>query len=397
MHCNRRYGFTVRNSTLPTHGLHRPAGAAAASMRAPLLAIALSGTWITGWARAEVIRVEADGSGDVPTIQSALVIASDGDVIELGDGTYRGLGNREVTFLGKAVSVVSASDNPENCVIDCQGTVANPRRGFLFNEGETNATVLQGVKVINGWRGAIQYPAGDGAGILIDGAGPIIRNCIFERNYAGKGGGVGSHFTEGAILERCIFRENRAILTGGGVFVHGSGITIRECVFSGNVSEGAGGGLALDSNVNFAEVLQTTLAGNRSLVWGGGLASAAADALFDRVILWGNCADAQGDDGWFANSSCRATFVCCALDPSNMHSGTLTYEGEQVKQDPGFCDPADCMIAPTAAGDYRLNVDSPCLPEASPCESLIGALGPGCGAVPTRNTSWGGVKARFAP
>ena len=77
-----------------------------------------------------MIRVEADGTGDQPTIQAALVVAFDGDIVELGDGVFRGLGNREVRFLGKDVTLLSASGNPETCVIDCQGSPANPYRAF---------------------------------------------------------------------------------------------------------------------------------------------------------------------------------------------------------------------------------------------------------------------------
>lgn len=359
------------------------------------LAMSLVAIFSTGVTRAEVIRVEADGSGDQPTIQAGLVNAADGDVVELGDGIYRGSGNREVRFFGKDVTVLSASGNPESCIIDCQGSSDTPYRGFLFVDGETNGAVLQAVSIINGWKGEFQFPVGDGAAVLIDGSAPVIRDCIFERNFAQRGAAVRTRNGDGVILERCIFRNNYALLTGGAVFLHGSGITVQGCVITGNLSDGAGGGLLLETDATGLEIIETTLAGNRALRWGGGFASGAKDALFDRVILWGNCAGSQGQDGWFANSQIPATFFCCALDPSKIYSGAPIYDGEQVKEDPMFCGPELCSNSPTAAGDYQLDADSPCQPGASPCQSLIGALGQGCGAVPSIRTSWGSLKARF--
>lgn len=52
--------------------------------------------------------------------------------------------------------------------------------------------------------------------------------------------------------------------------------------------------------------------------------------------------------------------------------------------DPLFCDPVH--------GDYRLAADSPCLPGATPCGDLVGALAVGCGAVAVEATSWGKIK-----
>ena len=64
------------------------------------------------------IHVAADGSGDYPTIQAAIVAAADGDSIFLGDGTYRGAGNRQLEIFGKALSILSESDDPTTCVFD---------------------------------------------------------------------------------------------------------------------------------------------------------------------------------------------------------------------------------------------------------------------------------------
>jgi hypothetical protein len=79
------------------------------------------------------------------------------------------------------------------------------------------------------------------------------------------------------------------------------------------------------------------------------------------------------------NDSTSVTFLCSAVDSAGFAGpGRFVYSGPQVFTNPLFCAPASCYSAPTTAGDYHLASGSPCLPESSPCDSLIGALGMGC-------------------
>lgn len=91
-----------------------------------------------------------DGTGDFPTIQDAVDAATDGDVIELGDGTFTGEGNRNIEYLGKAITIKSQSGDPESCIIDAQGIEGESRRGFSFKVGDVPAARLESVKIING-------------------------------------------------------------------------------------------------------------------------------------------------------------------------------------------------------------------------------------------------------
>ncbi len=90
----------------------------------------------TVFAPARVITVAADGSGDYATIQAAIMAARDGDVVELGEGTFMGEGNRDVDFLGKRIILRSRADDPDRCVIDCQGSYEDPHAAFLLQSGE---------------------------------------------------------------------------------------------------------------------------------------------------------------------------------------------------------------------------------------------------------------------
>jgi len=86
-------------------------------------------------ASATVWTVYPDGSGDAPTIQAAIDSCSGGDIIELGDGVFSGPGNRDL--IGAEIWFVlrSQSNNPEACIIDCQGSATEPHFGISFAGG----------------------------------------------------------------------------------------------------------------------------------------------------------------------------------------------------------------------------------------------------------------------
>ena len=149
-------------------------------VRSCVLALALGGLVSAAGsdAAAEVYLLQPDGTGDFPSIQTAIDSVADGDIIELADGTYLGHPNRNIDFLGKAVVLRSQSGNAEACVINCQGGPALQSRGFHFHSGEGPASVVEAITVTHG-------NADYGAGILCESASPTIRDCVFLDNDAG--------------------------------------------------------------------------------------------------------------------------------------------------------------------------------------------------------------------
>jgi hypothetical protein len=117
------------------------------------------------------------------TIQAAINVSVDGDVVTVADGVYTGTGNRDVEFLGKALTVRSAH-GPVHCIIDCQATVEDKHRGFRFNHNETAAAVLDGFTIQNGYAPLEPDCFYSGGGILCYYASPTIRNCILRWNQA---------------------------------------------------------------------------------------------------------------------------------------------------------------------------------------------------------------------
>ena len=102
-------------------------------------------------AQAEVYTLYPDGTGDFPNIQAAITGSQNGDVIQLVDGTYSGPGNREIDFMGRAITLRSVSGDEEACIVHVAGRHGNmiSEKGFLFQSGETNSTVVKDLTIRN--------------------------------------------------------------------------------------------------------------------------------------------------------------------------------------------------------------------------------------------------------
>ena len=103
--------------------------------------IVLSLVFVYTHVHAAVINVPADQ----PTIQSGIDASKDGDTVLVGDGFYRGDGNVNINFNGKAITVKS-KNGPKTTIIDSESR-ANTR-GITINNNETQASVLDGFTVI---------------------------------------------------------------------------------------------------------------------------------------------------------------------------------------------------------------------------------------------------------
>jgi hypothetical protein len=88
--------------------------------------------------------------GQYPTIQEAIDRAWNDSVIWIADGVYTGQGNRDVDFKAKAVTVRS-ENGPAHCIIDCQGTEAEPHHAFYFHNQEEPNSVIAGLTITGGY------------------------------------------------------------------------------------------------------------------------------------------------------------------------------------------------------------------------------------------------------
>ncbi len=251
---------------------------------------------------------------EYPTIQAAVDACIDGDVVTLAEGTYVGVGNRDIDVSGKQITIRSVS-TPEQCVIDCEGA----GRGFLLENGETREAVLQGVTIQNG--NAIY-----GGGIYVDNdSAPTIDNCIIRDCYAYDGGGIfigrfGSSYAAPRIVNSTI-TNNEALWYGGGVYANSHGYA--ELLYSnvkGNSARWGGGGICMAYtylSVHSCDIADNICEGAGSSSHGGGIFVQGATGALRQCVLENNRADARGGgiyssgNIWVINCVMAGNFAGC--------------------------------------------------------------------------------------
>ncbi|MHC4500320.1 MAG: outer membrane protein assembly factor BamB family protein, partial [Planctomycetota bacterium] len=305
------------------------------------------------------LHVYTPGERHVPaeyqTIQAAIDAAFDGDKVLVGPGIYTGIGNRDIDFLGKAITVQSL-DPADACtvaatIIDCEGA----GRGFYFHNYEQANSILDGLTITNGYAdygGAIFCPEG----------APTIRNCIITGNTALEGGGIHCYWDGRPTITNCTISFNTALQYGGGLagcygpvnsclisdnraYMGGGAWACHElnnCIITGNRA-GSGGGVAECEQLNscvvvgnsawqdgggmyfcedWPQITNCTIAWNHAVSGlGGGISFACSytNGCVSNSIIWGNTdsnstvASAQ----IYCNYMPQVTFSCIQDDDAN--------------------------------------------------------------------------------
>ncbi len=261
------------------------------------------------------VAVERNVPSEYATIQAAIDASSDGDIVIVASGTYIGTGNRDIDFAGKAITVQS-SDPEDPCVvaatvIDCNGSQADPHRGFHFHTGEGTSSVLDGLTIKRGY----VYDS-NGGGIYCEIASPIIKNCVIANNTAYGRAGTSSVPDGGQAY-------------GGGAFCSsGSSAMFLNCTIANNVANGGfgyglyylykcgtggkgyGGGISCASNSSVS-IINCTISSNQacgnigepgfsgSNGYGGGISCTSySNAIISNSIITVNTATGgAGHDG----------------------------------------------------------------------------------------------------
>jgi hypothetical protein len=345
---------------------------------------------VMAWdAHAVTYRIDALGNGDFETLQAALYVMADGDVVELEDGVYTGDENRAILFFGKAVTVRSVSNDPDQCVLDCQ--LAS--RGLLFFSNESPATIVRGITIRHASTSEI------GAGIWITQASPTIENCVVRGCRALQGGGVAVERRSNPRFIDTVILGNNAE-EGAGVFLlDEASPEFTGCLIAGNVAlRGGGGGVwcGLTSSPTFT---RTTISRNVASRGAGLFIHAYSRPVITDSVLWGNCTGSiQGEDAHVWDTSCLLTISCSLVYlPGIGGHGRSSIAPDVVSADPLFCSASyPCAFEALDADSFDVATNSPCISSNNPCQRDLGARGPGCPSdTPALETSWGDLKDRF--
>ena len=326
----------------------------------------------------------------------------------------RDAGNRNLDFSGKNL-VLRAAAGAAATVIDCQASAGSPARGIHLHSGETNAAVVEGFTIRNG------YAPDHGGGILCEGASPRIAGCVLTDNATGMSGdGAGiACLSSAAVLEGCVLVANVANLgAGGGMLCSNSAVALRDCVFEANHATWGGGlycegssgvdllrcafianeatfdGGATFDTFSAATIRSCTFAFNAATAadraTGFGVSQNSAVSVEATIVAFG-----PGGRAVYCDPGSTAALQCCDLfqnaggDWVGCVAAQLGENGN-FTADPYFCNPA--------SNDLSLRNDSPCLPGQHPNGSacgLIGAFGLGPCVSALHPATWSGVKALY--
>lgn len=342
------------------------------------VAVSAANQWDLDSARTYTVR--PDGTGDYPTIQAAVDAVPDESIIELADGVYTGPGNRDIDLRGKTITIRSRSRDATKVILDVQGSLEDPHRGFHIHLGEGPKTRIEYLTIKNGYAASEGgRPAGIGGGVLIEGADVTLHGAIIEDGIGTScGAAIAIRHDAHPLLDGVIFLGNsdldRVDDNGGGgavwVYDHSSGVFV-DCEFYNNYAATVGGAISVREH-SFIELMNCTLVANEAAISGGGiyLDQRSSAAIRNTIIAFSvhgeaiccvggssaklNCCDLYGNDGgdWVG-------YVAAQYGSSG-----------NTSVDPLFCNQNN--------GDLHLRDDSPFAVGWSNRCGRIGALGVGC-------------------
>jgi hypothetical protein len=314
---------------------------------------------VTGAEKNRVWHVFDDGSGDAPTIATAVSYAADGDSIYVHPGVYYEAG----ISIDKALVITSAGGAAVT-TIDGNGLGS----GIFTFPSSTKTIRASGFTVMNGSASIM------GGGMWIQNSNVTVSDCVFEDCHSAHyGGGVGISNASPSIT-RCSFLGNTAQNDGGGLYISNASAAVDSCVFYGNGAvTGSGGGVAAVFSSPQLEncTISFNSAGNRG---GNVYVGNTGNVALARCIV---SHSAAGEGIYGEATAVGASLACCDVfgNAAGDYGGSIadqTGVGGNISAEPLFCgaggSPPDLSIASL----------SPCAPARSPCGELIGALPVAC-------------------
>jgi predicted outer membrane repeat protein len=274
-------------------------------------------------ARADLVYVDQDAAGgnlgttwsdaysSLAEVLSTPGVVRAGDEIWVARGTYRpgDAGTPEASFeliagvalYGGFVGNEASRDQRDPSVnittlsgaYDLGGNATAHAWHVVTGENVGPDTILDGFTIIGG--NAVFAGTGQGGGIRLDNANPMLVDCIIRDNESSIGGG-------GVALNNC------------------PGVTFIGCTITGNHSEGFGGGL-LTITSGTVTLIDTVVSNNTSIGQGAGASNLVSTTLLlERCRFENNIA--TGDGGGIANNpGCILNATNCVFSGNSGRTG----------------------------------------------------------------------------
>ena len=303
-----------------------------------------------------------------PNIQAAINDCNDGDTVIIAPGTHTGLGNRDIDFKGKPITVRSTDPNDPQIVaatvIDCNGLA----RAFYFHNGEERDSILAGLTITDGF-------ADVGGGILCERTSPTIKSCTIEKCTAIIGGAISSEYRD-PLITHCTLRDNFASEEGGAIeLFRSTGALVSNCLIVRNSASFYAGGIsAVDGSISITScVIAQNSATNANALWGygGAFYFTRGTPIIANCTIIDNSASSSGGgivchDSAPAITSSIIWANTAPRSPNNFIGAVISYSNVQggfpgtgnIDTDPLFID--------FAGGDYHLSAASPCIDAGDP-------------------------------
>lgn len=312
-------------------------------------------------ARGRTWYINADASGDAPTIQAGIDSAAAGDTVLVGGGTYTD--TTRVLIAGEAKVV---------CVHVDKDIVLRSEKG-------PKDTV-------------IDYSTGDtGVYISSDGAGAVVHGFMIYRKSADLFA-IGT----GAVIEGAsMFERNWIVSVSYAIAIHVIGTDPSMKILRGNLLVGNAGNIALDATNIVVE--NNTIDGQPRYSYIERPGSAIDCRNATNVVIRRNifqltygvdCLYPTPEGLFVYEFNCNNPWI---LDKEAVEPPDYDEHGNYLWANPEFCSLMGVNY------NYFLQSDSPCAPGNHPMDPnvLIGAFDVGCGTVDVRDSSWGMIKSLY--
>jgi hypothetical protein len=323
--------------------------------------------WFLPSAQATVwyVRQEAVPGGDgnswhdaFNNIQEAIDEANSSDQIFVKKGTYSLSATLSIVDKGPAIyggfSGLEWETSPEDADPAASPTIIDGGNSIrciyiLLEASSFGAPIIDGFTIRNGKADYEGSLSDYGGGIWIRGGGmtlrPLIRNCMFTENFAGRGGGAVALEGSSADFVNSTFWKNSVdtyttASFGGAINILGGTPVFTNCVFYANTAR-----------------------------TGGAVYNAGANAYFWNTILWGNTGW-EGTQIYSVDSPHSSTvhleFCNIQGGPSGAYGGYFTTPPLNViSSDPRWAGPD--------GGNFHLRETSPCIDTGSNSAPLLPA------------------------